>query len=127
VELTVKPGRPVSHVVLSDLLPGGMEVENPRLKTAAGALGGDNADNASNEESDDDESRNNEESKSSFYIDLREDRLLVFFDSLREEAVYSYALRAVSRGVFVLPPLAADGMYAPEVSAVTAAGTVVVE
>lgn len=35
VELTIKPAREVSDVVLSDLTPGGMEVENPRLATTA--------------------------------------------------------------------------------------------
>ena len=35
---------------------------------------------------------------------------------------YKYLLRAVSRGTFTLPPLAAEGMYAPDINAVTAAG-----
>ena len=138
VELTVKPASPVSHIALSDLLPGGMEVENPRLKTAAGAAGADEepkageAGNTGNEESGDNESdeggsADSGETKGGLYIDLREDRLLVFFDNLEEETTYTYSMRAVSRGTFVLPPLAADAMYSPEVHAVTAAGTVVVE
>lgn len=109
VELTVTPARPVSDIALSDLLPGGMEVENPRLKTAAG------------------EAREDGETDAGLYLDLREDRLLVFFDRLESETTYTYSLRAVTRGRFVLPPLAADAMYAPGFSAVTPAGVLVVE
>ena len=128
VELTVKPANPVAHIALSDLLPGGMEVENPRLKTAAGAAGGGeevNGGNDGEDHSDDDD--NSGEIQGGLYIDLREDRLLVFFDQLEKEVTYTYSMRAVSRGSFVLPPLAADAMYNPEVNAVTAAGVVVVE
>lgn len=144
VELTVKPAGPVAHIALSDLLPGGMEVENPRLKTAAGAVadsgtagGGKNSAGKTSGEGEgegegDGEAGNGgdgeeEDSGSGLYIDLREDRLLVFFDRLTEEVTYTYSMRAVSRGSFVLPPLAADAMYSPEVRAVTAGGTVVVE
>lgn len=122
VELTVKAANPVSHIALSDLLPGGVEVENPRLKTAAGATADDQEANG-----DDDSDDDNENVNQGIYIDLREDRMLVFFDSLDKEVTYTYSMRAVSRGSFVLPPLAADGMYAPEVRAITAAGMVVVE
>lgn len=128
VELTVKPAYEVSHIALSDLLPGGVEVENPRLKTAAGAVDGEVADTDDDDDDNDGEdSDNGEVKRTGLYIDLREDRLLVFFDRLGEEVTYTYSLRAVSRGSFVLPPLAADAMYAPEVRAVTAAGVVVVE
>ncbi|MDL2315999.1 hypothetical protein LJC59_02840, partial [Desulfovibrio sp. OttesenSCG-928-A18] len=102
VELTVVTRYPMSDIVLSDLLPGGMEVENPRLNTAAGATDG-------------------ETQKYGLYMDLREDRLLIFFDALNNKGSYSYSMRAVSKGRFVLPPLAADGMYAPQVNAITPA------
>lgn len=109
-ELTVTARRPISDVALSDLLPGGLEVENPRLNTAAA-------------ETDD------EEEQGDIFIDLREDRLLVFFDQLQggQKRTFRYSLRAVSKGVFVLPPLAADAMYDPELSAVTDSGRVTVE
>ena len=109
-ELTVTAERPVSDVALSDLLPGGLEVENPRLNTAA-AETDDGAD------------------EWGLFIDLREDRLLVFFDRLEagKARTFSYSLRAVSKGSFVLPPLAADAMYDPEISAITGSGTLTVE
>lgn len=122
VELTVKPVAPLSHIALSDLLPGGMEVENPRLKTAAGAV-----DDGNSDDDDDDDDEYSEDTRDGLYLDLREDRLLVFFDRLERETTYRYSLRAVSRGTFVLPPLAADGMYDPAVRAITATGTIIVE
>lgn len=111
VTLSIMAERPVSDVALSDLLPGGMEVENPRLNTAAAAAGEDDHEDGG------------------VFMDLREDRLLVFFDRLeaRKPRTYTYSLRAVSSGTFLLPPLAANAMYAPECSAVTHTGELVVE
>lgn len=108
-ELTITARRPISDVALSDLLPGGLEVENPRLNTAAAETG--------------------DEAGGDLFIDLREDRLLVFFDRLEadKKRTFSYSLRAVSKGVFLLPPLAADAMYDPELSAITGSGTVTIE
>lgn len=109
VELTVKSAYNVSDVVVSDLTPGGMEVENPRLAASTAGAGGENGE------------------KYGMYVDQREDRLLVFLDRLSGQITYSYSMRAVSRGVFALPPLAADCMYEPEVNAVTSAGSLIVE
>ena len=61
------------------------------------------------------------------HVDQREDRMLVFFDRLTGQVTYTYTMRAVSKGVFVLPPLAADCMYEPEVNAITPAGVLIVE
>ncbi len=149
VELILKPGRKVSNLVISDLLPGGMEVENPRLKTAAAAAdesGDADAERAGREDREisngdpgegsmEEDEENGESSGSGasaidsngMYLDLREDRLLVFFDRLSDQKTYRYSMRAVSKGTFVLPPLAAEGMYAPEINALTASGVLVVE
>lgn len=113
VELTLSADRPLADIALSDLLPGGLEVENPRL-SATGTAGVDEG--------------NGSESAPGMYVDLREDRLLVFFDTIAKSPItYSYSMRAVSKGTFVLPPLAAEAMYAPEFNAITPSGTVVVE
>ena len=135
VELTLKPKFGVANVVLSDLLPGGMEVENPRLKSAANAAQSDsassNSNGRSNEENDgegDSDGESAEESSGNgMYLDLREDRLLVFFDRLDEETTYSYTMRAVTKGTFTLPPLAAEGMYAPDVNAITSSALLLIE
>ena len=109
VKLSLRSNRQVADLVVSDLLPGGMEVENPRLKTSSAGASGEDS------------------SKWGMYIDQREDRLLVFFDQVSGLTTYSYTMRAVSKGSFVLPPLAAEGMYAPEINAITSSGRVVIE
>jgi uncharacterized protein YfaS (alpha-2-macroglobulin family) len=132
-ELTLAADMPLSHIALSDLLPGGLEVENPRLKTAAAAVndaetraGGEERPEGAGEE--EEEAQAGSGKADAFFLDLREDRLLLFFDRLSGEKTYRYSMRAVSRGRFALPPLAADGMYDPDIRATDAAGlTVIVE
>ena len=47
--------------------------------------------------------------------DVRDDRLLLFIDRLWQRTDYSFEVRAVTRGSFAVPPLAAEGMYNPGV------------
>jgi uncharacterized protein YfaS (alpha-2-macroglobulin family) len=89
---------PVANVVLENLLPAGLEVENPRLSTTEKLPWmetDDKADPAA--------------------VDLRDDRVLLFVDlpDTRWHAYYAL-LRAVTPGVFSLPPAQAEAMYAPE-------------
>ena len=90
---------PVQNVVIQQLLPSGLEVENPRLATTeklgwmtGTALGAD-------------------------YQDLRDDRVLFFADLPANQwrTVYTL-LRAVSPGDFRIPPVHAEAMYNPELS-----------
>ena len=90
---------PVQNVVIQQLLPSGLEVENPRLSTTeklgwmtGTALGAD-------------------------YQDLRDDRVLFFADLPANQwrTVYTL-LRAVSPGDFRVPPAHAEAMYNPELS-----------
>ncbi|MDR1359609.1 MAG: hypothetical protein LBJ82_01395, partial [Deltaproteobacteria bacterium] len=123
VELKIRAARPVSDVVLSFLLPGGLEVENPRLATS-GASDDPPAREEDDQEGEAEEAREDDEyaiaaSSGGGYMDLREDRLLLFLDGLSgapEWTVHNLSLRAVSRGNFLVPPLAAEGMYNPEIS-----------
>ena len=92
---------PVSNVVLENLLPAGLEVENPRLATTERLpwMG------------EDDQSKSN-------YLDLRDDRILMFTDLPDAGWQVHYALlRAVTPGEFRLPPAQAEAMYAPELRA----------
>jgi uncharacterized protein YfaS (alpha-2-macroglobulin family) len=92
VTLTLSPGAlSVSDVALSYLLPAGMELENPRL-TDSGAP-----------------------QMPGVRYDIRDDRLLIFVDRLYQATEYKFAMRAVTKGTFVRPPLAAEGMYDPSV------------
>jgi uncharacterized protein YfaS (alpha-2-macroglobulin family) len=88
----------LDNVVIQNLLPSGFEVENPRLKTTetlTWATG------------------NSIEPE---YLDIRDDRILVFTD-IPDAKWYNYysLLRAVNPGVFVLPPVQAEAMYSPNI------------
>lgn len=61
------------------------------------------------------------------YVERREDRMLLFTPAATRDGVFAYRVRAVSRGEFVLPPLRAEAMYDPRLSATSAAGRMVVE
>ena len=85
---------PVQNVVVSNLLPSGLEVENPRLDTTETlpwiASAGKKPD----------------------HVDLRDDRILMFLDLPANAWQSAYALvRAVTPGRFRLPPIQAEAMY----------------
>ncbi|WP_428566698.1 MAG: alpha-2-macroglobulin family protein [Solidesulfovibrio sp. DCME] len=93
---------PVANVVLENLLPAGLEVENPRLATTERLPwmepGGEDTAPA--------------------YLDMRDDRTLSFLDLPDDKWHVSYALlRAVTPGSFTVPPAQAEAMYAPELRA----------
>jgi len=99
-----------NNVVIDDLLPAGLEIENPRLdsrqnlpKIGSNTLPLDN-------------------------LDIRDDRLLIY-TNLRPNAelTYSYLLRAVTAGTFTLPPITAECMYDPNVRAASSSGFVTVK
>lgn len=129
VELTIKPQRLIEHLVLVDMLPGGLAVEDSQVKLAAlkstSDNGGGNNGNG-NDDGEDGEARKTVRSPRNF-VEAREDRVIAFMDPVSEPLIYKYTLRAVSAGTFVLPPVAAEGMYAPQTRAVTGSGSVVIK
>ena len=97
----------IPDIAVVDALPGGLEPENPRLVSSAGATvrGGDVPES----------------------IEFLDDRIVIF-DRLGEEVrTWRYALRATTPGVFAVPPLEASSMYDPSIGALTAGGTLTVE
>jgi uncharacterized protein YfaS (alpha-2-macroglobulin family) len=88
----------LQNVVIQNLLPSGFEVENPRLKTT------ETLPWATGEKLEPD------------YQDIRDDRVLIFTD-LNDDKWYSYytLLRVVNPGVFAVPPVQAEAMYAPNI------------
>ena len=88
----------LDNVVIQNLLPSGFEVENPRLKTT---------------ETLDWITGNSIEPQ---YLDIRDDRILVF-TNIPDAKWYNYysLLRVVNPGVFVLPPVQAEAMYSPNI------------
>lgn len=105
VILTITPVGPVENLVVTDMLPGGMEIENTHLFEGR------------------EPARPPRDRTYGVRAEMRDDRLVLFIDYLDKPMEYRYLLRAVSRGTFTVPPLATEGMYAPDINAVTSAGT----
>ncbi|MBA4166615.1 MAG: alpha-2-macroglobulin family protein, partial [Chitinophagaceae bacterium] len=95
----------VENIVLTDILPAGFEIENPRTKEISGM---DWVKDASTPSS----------------LDVRDDRINLFVDLYSNRQVYYYAVRAVSPGSYVLGPVAADAMYNGEYHSYNGAGKV---
>jgi hypothetical protein len=86
-------------VVVVDLLPGGLQIEDGGLATRW-----QQADEAKGV-------RVN-------FVEKLDDRLLLFCDLLGQaEARFSYQARAVTRGRFVTPRITAEAMYSPDIAA----------
>ena len=97
----------LENVVVVDMLPAGFEIENPRLESRAGI------------------SWLSSKRFKPDYVDIRDDRLIFFgkFPRRKEQKFY-YALRAVTQGEFILPPVTAEAMYDPSKSSVASGGRI---
>jgi hypothetical protein len=83
----------VENVAISDLLPAGFEIENPRLTAGT----------------DYPFIKNPEEPS---YTDIRDDRINMYFNIYdRSPHAFYYMVRAVSAGTFVYAPVVAEAMY----------------
>lgn len=106
VLIEVVTAQELSNVVVVDPLPGGLEIENPRLATSASyEEGGEN---------------------SPLHLEIRDDRLILFIPTLREPFEYRYTVRAVTAGKFAIPQVKAECMYNPAISALGEEGSVVI-
>ncbi len=100
----------VQNVVIENLLPSGVEVENPRLETTETLPWATPS------------------SPGPSHLDLRDDRILLFTDLPANEWQTVYALvRAVSPGSFRVPPAHAEAMYNPALRATGQRGHMTVE
>lgn len=88
----------IHNVVIVDLLPGGLEVENPRI-SSRGSL-----------------KFQPEMTMSPGYQDIRDDRILTFVDELSGTRSYSYTMRAITPGRFSVPNIYAEAMYDPDIN-----------
>lgn len=82
----------VENVVITDLLPAGFEIENPRTKEIPGMEWIKDASTPT-------------------ALDVRDDRINLFVDADHIKQTYYYAVRAVSPGLFKMGPVSADAMY----------------
>ncbi len=114
VELRIRPTNKVEQLLITDMLPAGFEVANPRLDLDAQPALGDR-------------------SPESFittpaYLEVRDDRVALAIDELRGSRYYfRYLVRAVTPGVFQAPALHGECMYLPTVRAVTTASEIIIE
>jgi uncharacterized protein YfaS (alpha-2-macroglobulin family) len=96
---------PVENVVITDLLPAGFEIENPRTKEIPGM----------------------DWIKDASYptaLDVRDDRIHFFVDADNMKQTYYYAVRAVSPGQYKMGPVSADAMYNGEYHSYNGAGVI---
>ncbi len=96
---------PVENIVITDLLPAGFEIENPRTKEIPGM----------------DWIKDSENPKA---LDVRDDRIHFFVDLGKQKQVYYYAVRAVSPGNYKMGPVSADAMYKGEIHSYHGAGNI---
>jgi uncharacterized protein YfaS (alpha-2-macroglobulin family) len=79
-------GRTISNVSIVDLLPGGFEVTKSSIQPGQHTCGCD-------------------------YVDVREDRVLLYTTVSPHASVIRYEIKATNRGEFTVPPAFAESMY----------------
>jgi hypothetical protein len=95
----------IHNIVITDMIPAGFEIENPRTKEIPGMdLIKDNYSPVS--------------------LDVRDDRINFFVNAENLRQNYYYAVRAVSTGVFKMGPVSADAMYNGEYHSYNGGGTI---
>ena len=95
----------IDNVVITDMLPAGFEIENPRTKEIPGMDW-------------------IKDQATLTAMDVRDDRINLFVDARNDIQHYYYAVRAVSPGNYVMGPVSADAMYKGEYHSYNGAGTI---
>lgn len=92
-KITLKSnGIPAENIVITDMIPSGFEIENPRLTSGSRLAEQGNMDVD--------------------YEDIRDDRLILFTNlKARGTSTYTYLLRVVNKGDMVYPQISAEAMY----------------
>ena len=97
----------VDNVVISDVLPAGFELENPRLGADGDVAFAKDGSTAS-------------------YYDYRADRINLFVKAEGRVRHYYYMVRAVSKGRFRMGPIGADAMYDDDIHSYHGGGVIAV-
>lgn len=106
VLIRISSGQTLENVVIVDPLPGGVEIENPRLATSA--------------------VYEEKAEESPVHFEIRDDRIIIFVPIILQEFEYCYTVRAITAGDFALPQIKAECMYNPAISALGEEGRVVI-
>ena len=97
----------VENIVITDMIPAGFEIENPRTKEIPGMEWIKDA-------------------ATPTALDVRDDRINLFVNLYGGRQVYYYAVRAVSPGIYKMGPVSAEAMYNGEYHSYNGAGTITV-
>ncbi len=95
----------IENIVITDLLPAGFEIENPRTKEIPGMEWIKDATTPQ-------------------ALDVRDDRINFFTDLGTSKQTFYYAVRAVSPGSYKMGPVSADAMYNGEYHSYNGAGII---
>jgi uncharacterized protein YfaS (alpha-2-macroglobulin family) len=95
----------VKNVAITDLLPAGLEIENPRIGAVRDITWATDAAQPD-------------------YLDVRDDRINLFTTVTPQPKSFYYLCRAVSKGTFKLGPVSADAMYNAEYHSYAGSGVV---
>ncbi len=100
----------VDNLVITDLLPAGLEIENAALKTSRLVSW--------------------VKKKSTLplrHTESRDDRLIAFAGSFSGKKKFYYLLRAVTPGDYIYPPVSAEAMYDPDIMSVSGGGRIIID
>ncbi|MDR1516245.1 MAG: hypothetical protein LBS45_11175 [Synergistaceae bacterium] len=100
----------VRNIAISLPLAGGLEIENPLLMDSDqyydyaqhGVVPGT-------------------------HHEIRDDRLLIFLESVSKSYTWTFSMRAVTVGQFVLPPIYAEGMYSPGIKSIGSTSSITIK
>lgn len=98
-------GNYIDNIVVSDMLPAGFEIENPRIKDVPGTSW-------------------IKDDSNPLHFDIRDDRINLFVGASSNTQYYYYAVRCVTKGTFKMGPVSADAMYNGEFHSYHGAGWV---
>jgi alpha-2-macroglobulin len=94
------------NIAITDLIPSGFEIENTRLSSSP-------------------ELQNYQSTLAVQYMDVRDDRLILFTNMQSNDSkTFYYMLRVVNKGRFTLPVIGAEAMYDPEFNSTNGKGKV---
>lgn len=115
----------IANVAIVDLLPGGFEavLQNPAEKEQT-----DSEEDAGEENVPHWQDRLKTGGNwTADYVDVREDRVLLYGTLNKDMAEYRYRAKATAAGTFNVPPVYAEAMYVPTLRAHSGSGTVRVD
>ncbi len=92
----------IRNVAVIDSLPGGMEVENPRLATSP--------------------SFRRDGFATPDRVEFLDDRVVLFASAKHKSETFAYSMRAITQGMFSVPPVQATCMYDSEIHSMHGAG-----